>query len=238
MAERTSGYPTSGNGASSFHLWWDPAPVCSAVEVTLTVEWEPPVDRLCFWALQASFSDGTRRTGGAHLGLQWNPRYPGWRAVNWGGYSAAGSILDGTVSPLPSAPNDRNTRNYPWEPGAAYRLRIEPAEPGWWAGVITDPDGVRTEVRQLAGGGDRLEAPAVWSELFARCDDASVAVTWSDPVMEVGAMWGRPERYRVNYQAVENGGCSNTTVLAVDGGVMQISSTERLVDQDDTVPVG
>jgi hypothetical protein len=152
MAERTSGYPTSGNGASSFHLWWDPAPVCSAVEVTLTVEWEPPVDRLCFWALQASFSDGTRRTGGAHLGLQWNPRYPGWRAVNWGGYSAAGSILDGTVSPLPSAPNDRNTRNYPWEPGAAYRLRIEPAEPGWWAGVITDPDGNRTEVRQSGRG--------------------------------------------------------------------------------------
>jgi hypothetical protein len=30
----------------------------------------------------------------------------------------------------------------------------------------------------------------------------------------------------------------NTTVLALDGGVMQITSTERLVDQDATVPVG
>lgn len=135
------------------------APPSTVVEVTLTVEWEPPVDRLCFWALQVSFSDGRTRTGGAHLGLQWNPRYPGSRAVNWGGYASGGSILDGTVSPLPSAPNDRNTRDSPWEPGVPYRLRIEPAEPGWWAGIVTNASGESVEVRRLAGGGDRLEAP-------------------------------------------------------------------------------
>jgi hypothetical protein len=55
--------------------------------------------------------------------------------------------------------------------------------------------------------------------------------------MDAGGMWGRPERYRVNYQAVDKGGCSNTTVLAVDDGVLQISSTQRLVDQGATVPV-
>jgi hypothetical protein len=236
MALRTSGPPTSGNGASSFHLWWDPAPPSTVVEVSLTVEWQPPVDRLCFWALQASFSDGRNRTGGAHLGLQWNPRYPGRAAVNWGGYSAAGAILKGTTSPLPSTPNDPNTRDYPWKPGLAYRLRIEAAEPGWWAGVVIDPAGQRTEVRRLAGGGDRLEAPVVWSEIFARCDDRSVAVKWSDPAMLVGELWGRPERYRVNYQSEEHGGCSNTTVLQGDDGVLQVTSTERLVQQGAMVP--
>ena len=237
MKVRTTGRPPSGNGASSFHLWWDPAPVSRAVEVTLTVEWEPPVERLCFFALQASFSDGTRRTGGAHLGLQWNPRYPRWRAVNWGGYHSGGSILEGTVSPLPSAPNDRNTRDYSWEPGEPYRLRIEPAGSGWWSGVVTGPDGVPIEVRRLAGGGDRLEAPVVWSEIFARCDDPSVGVRWSDPSMLVGDTWVKPERYRVNYQAYDKGGCSNTTVLGTPAGVMQITSTERLVEQGAVVPV-
>lgn len=237
MALRTSGYPTSGNRASSFHLWWDPAPASDAVEVTLTVEWEPPVDELCFWALQVSFSDGRTRTGGAHLGLQWNPRYPRRRAVNWGGYSAAGEILQGTTSQLPSSPGDPNTRDYAWEPRTAYRLRIERGGPGWWSGVITDPSGESVEVRRLAGGGDRLEAPVVWSEVFARCDDASVAVRWADPEMSVGSRQITPAHYKVNYQSEDRGGCSNTTALATGEGVLQVTSTARVVDQGAMVPV-
>ena len=58
-AERTTGLPTSGNGASSFHLWWapDPPPLRSAHAV-LEVRAAPRVARLYFWALQVTFADG------------------------------------------------------------------------------------------------------------------------------------------------------------------------------------
>jgi len=237
-ARRERGFPTSSNGASSFHLWWQDVPVCAAVEVSLCVDFDPPVDRLCFWALQASFTDGRVRTGGAHLGLQWNPRYPGFRAVNWGGYHEGGGILDGTESPLRSTPNDRNTRDLWWEPGTVYRLRIEPAEPGWWSGKIEDDRRNVVEVRRLHGGGSRLATPAVWSEVFARCDDPQVAVTWSAPAFEVGGVRHPVTAYRVNYQDVRRGGCSNTTSRPIDGGVRQITNTERIIPQGALIPTG
>ena len=61
-----------GKGVSSFHLWWQDAPPepVVAVEVTLEVVEAPVVDRLYFWALQATFNDATTDHGGAHLGLQ------------------------------------------------------------------------------------------------------------------------------------------------------------------------
>ena len=83
--QRTSGEPTSRNGASSFHLIWDlpPTPLleCSAV---LEVVVPPQVPRLYFWALQASFASGSRFHGGAHIGLQWNTRHPGGTAARRG----------------------------------------------------------------------------------------------------------------------------------------------------------
>ena len=103
--QRTSGSPTSSNGASSFHLFWDVPPE-SLREVSVTIEViEPPtVDKLYFWALQASVEGaGGLRFGGAHFGLQHHPSYPGAGAVNWGGYRDGGGELDGSTSPLPSA---------------------------------------------------------------------------------------------------------------------------------------
>ncbi len=236
-AVRDRGYPTSGNGASSFHLWWVDVPPCSEVEVTLTVEWEPKIDRLCFWALQASFGDGRSRTGGAHLGFQWNPKFPRSRAVNWGGYSADGRVLDGTESPLRSTPADRNTRDFTWEPGVPYRLRIAPAERGWWAGIVRDPGGEVVEVRRLHGGGHRLEAPVVWSEVFARCDDESVSVRWEHPRYLLQEGWSAPTHYQVNYQSFERGGCSNTSVRLAGSGVAQVTNTMRTTAHGQQVPV-
>lgn len=235
---REQGFPTSGNGASSFHLWWQNTPTCDAVEVSITVDQEPQVDRLCFWALQVSFTDGRSRTGGAHIGLQWNPRYPRFRAVNWGGYHAGGGILSGTESPLRSTPGDPNTRDLWWEPGTTYRMRVAPAEPGWWSGTIEDERGNNIEIRRLNGGGNRLQAPAVWSEIFARCDDPSVSVTWSAPRLAVAGRFESPSHYQVNYQDVARGGCTNTTSLVADGGVRQLTNTKRVTPQGAVIPVG
>ena len=60
---------------SSFQLHWevDRGLPTVAVEATLEVDADPAVNELYFWALQASFGDGSQTFGGAHTGLQWNP---------------------------------------------------------------------------------------------------------------------------------------------------------------------
>lgn len=216
---RTSGYPTSSNGASSMHLWWEPRPTVEEVAVDLEVVAPPQVPRLYFWALQATFTDRTgRRHGGAHLGLQWHPGHPGSTAVNWGGYRPDGAgELAGTTSELPSAMGNLNTRDFEWRPGTPYRLRIHRTD-GGWAGEVGG-----THVRTLHAGGDRLTGLVVWSEVFARCDDPSTTVRWSgfDPL---------PDALRPTYQAHGDGGCANTTALPdAGGGVRQVTATDRLV---------
>lgn len=231
---RTSGEPRSANGASSFHLTWVLPPSAPLVEVSAVLEVvvPPAVDRLYFWALQVGFVDGAADRGAAHVGLQWNARHPGGRAVNWGGYAPAGGLLQGTSSALPSGPDDPNTRDYAWEPGRAYRLRVSPApgRPGGWQGEVTDlATGEATVVRHLDAGGDRLARPVVWSEVFARCEHPSVTVRWSE--LEGRTAAGRrvaPRGLAVNYQATAAGGCDNTTVVVDDAGVLQVTNAERL----------
>jgi hypothetical protein len=234
---RISGYPTSANGASSLHLRWQlPAGVGPVVAagVHLTVEGEPEVDELYFWALQASFRDRRgHRYGGAHLGLQWNRRHPGNRAANWGGYAPSGQVLSGSSSTLPSAPGDVNTRDLWWEPGRMVTLRISRAPGGGWDGRV---DGVR--IRTLYAGGDLLDDLMVWSEVFARCDDPPAAVRWSG--FHVETQEGHvvaPEAVVVNYQARTAGGCDNTTALADGPGVRQVTGVERLVPQGAHLPL-
>lgn len=229
-------------GVSSFHLWWDglPGEPVAAVAATLEVLVAPSVDRLYFWALQASFVDASgHRYGAAHLGLQWNPRFPRSRAANWGGYAEppARSILDGTPSPLPSTPNDPNTRDYPWEPGHPYRLRIHPGERGW-GGSITDlGTGETVEVRQLLAGGDRLAHAVVWSEVFARCDHPGVAVRWTD--LEAIATDGRvlrPSGVRLSFPS--GGDCPNTDVeLDAGGGLVQKTNQRRAARPGAVLPI-
>lgn len=199
------------------HLWWEPAPTgLASVSVELEIVVPPAVDRLYFWALQASFVDRGRQLGGAHLGLQWHPAHPGATAVNWGGYRAGGGELPGTTSVLPSATGNPNTRDYPWRPGTAYRLQIDADG----TGRVTDvAAGQTTVVRRLDIAGP-LSSPVVWSEVFARCDDPRVVVRWShfDPV---------PDAWRVTYQSVADGGCSNTSARLDAGAVLQVTNTDR-----------
>jgi len=234
---RTRGFPPSGNGASSFHLGWRlprGAGQLVAAGVTLEVLTPPVVGHLYFWALQVSFPGA----GAAHLGLQWNHRHPGFGAVNWGGYTAGGSLLTGTPSPLRSTPDDPNTRDYPWEPERAYRLRVQRVGDGAWRGEVRDlGTGEMTTVRDLMAGAPFLGDPMVWSEVFARCDDPSVTVRWSDleVVSEAGDRFV-PTALAVNYQSHADGGCANTTSLLDEaGGALQVTNAERSTPQGQAI---
>ncbi len=235
---RVRGEPGSANGASSFHLHWllDLDEPVVEVAAVLEVVVPPAVDRLYFWALQASFRDGRSDRGAAHVGLQWNRNHPRNRAVNWGGYGPGGQVLAGSTSVLPSAPDDPNTRDYPWEPGQRYRLRIAPApgRRGLWLGEVTDlASGRPTVIRHLDAGGDQLASPMVWSEVFARCDHPSVTARWSG-LEAVGSSGRRtrPKGLTVSYESGRAGGCDNTTVVADEHGVAQVTNARR------TVPAG
>jgi hypothetical protein len=223
FSARTSGFPTSSNRASSMHLHWEPAPrPTQRVSVVLEVVEPPVVPHLYFWALQASFVDDRgRRLGGAHLGLQWYDRHPGSTAVNWGGYRDGAGELDGEASPLPSATGNPNTRDYAWVPSREYLLTIDGDGDGWWRGTVTDvATGEATVVRRLNGGGTHLASPIVWSEVFARCDDPSVAVRWSrlDPT---------PTSLRPTYQSHADGGCANSRSAPDGDGWIQRTNVER-----------
>lgn len=247
-----TGSGRSGNGASSFHLTWEMPPQARGerlVEVSAVLEVlvSPRVEALYFWALQVDLGDAQGVWGTGHTGLQWNPRYPGATAVNWGGYASAvrgGAVLPGTLSSLPGFPDDPNTLAYAWSPGRPYRLRVFPSaeNPGGWRAEVTDlVSGAAQTIREVLLGEGRpmsgfqghLSRPVVWSEVFADCDAPSVTVRWSDlqAVDEVGKVI-RPEAVRVNYQSAEAGGCPDTTV-AVDevGRLTQVTNAPRLVDQ-------
>jgi len=252
---REAGPPRSPNGASSFHLVWElPAAARSArlVEVSAVLEIvvPPQVPALYFWALQVDFLAGDRFRGGAHTGLQWNRRYPGYTAVNWGGYASqedGGGILSGSISDLPGFPDDPNTLGYPWEPGRRYRLRIfrSPDRQGAWRAEVTDVAADETSViRDLyvdAGSeGGYLVRPIVWSEVFADFDAPSVTVRWRDleAVDESGARL-RPDRVRVNYQSAAEGGCTNSTATIDSvGAVLQVTNTPRTVEQGALLHIG
>jgi hypothetical protein len=220
----------------SFHLYWELPLPAREVAVTLEVVEAPSVERLYFWALQASFMDGSRSHGAAHLGLQWNPRFPDRKAANWGGYDPEGIVLSGSESVLPSTPQDRNTRDFPWQPGNKYRLRIHPSPASGWRGEVTDLEtGIATVVRDLHVGGDRLGRFMVWSEPFCECSDPRCVVAWSDPLaIGLGGDPIAPKAYRVNYKT---DGCPNTNSYSENGRVYQATGSERATPQGSLIPV-
>lgn len=223
LRERVSGAPTSANGASSFHLWWD-VPYgerFTSASVTLDVSRQPDLDRLVFFAMQVAFVKPGG--GGAHLGLQHHPAFPDRSAINWGGYDPHGALLEGTDSPLPSFDDDLNTRDYLWSPGRPYQLTIDrstddDADIHRWRGSCTDLiSGESVVVRELYNPGRYLRAPVVWVESFAPCDAPRFEARWSNATIvtekgEVRAI----SRMRADYQHHAAGGCTNTNSF-VDG---------------------
>ncbi len=233
---RDSGFPESGNGASSLHLWWQ-LPVgerYTAASVTLEVEKRPDLGQLVFAALQVAFVKPGG--GGAHFGLQHNPRFPRSSAVNWGGYDPHGGLLEGTDSSLPSTQNDPNTRDYAWQEGVPYRLSIirgHERGDGWraWEGAITDLEsGDVTVVRRLWSAGEYLRAPVMWMESFAPCDAPSFQIRWSDAAVVTEDEGIVPvSTVRADYQAYAAGGCTNTDTVVEGGAFVQTTGVERTV---------
>lgn len=218
---RLSGRPPSANGASSLHLVWEVPTGDELVEasVTVVVPAFPSVPRLYFWALQVSFADGA----GAHLGLQWGADPPRrMRHVNWGGYGPSGAELTGQPSNLPSSFANANTRDFDWEPGRPYRLRIARTAEGW-AGWVDD-----TLVRCLDAPGETVSYPVVWSEVFADCDHPAASVRWSG--LEVVTRSGRRLAVRsvvARYQSRHDGGCDNTASWTDGDAFVQSTNADR-----------
>jgi hypothetical protein len=231
------------------HLYWnmDPnlGPLVEASAVLEVLE-APTVAKTYFWALQASFTDadGTDH-GAAHLGLQWYPPHPNSGAVNWGGYPPQHSnwqvTLTGSESPLPSTTNDPNTRDYPWQVGVQYRLRIFRSPSQGWRATITDlSTGTVDLVRDLWLGGNQLRSLIVWTEWFCERRDPSVSVRWSEFVaIDSYGVAHAPVSVLVNHPA---DGFTNTAHVVEESGphakILQVMKTRRKVRHGTVIPVG
>lgn len=217
--------------ASSFHCAWDTVTeFAKEVHVDFTCMVEPTVDDLYFWALQCSFYDASdNELGGAHTGLQWNSSHPENNAVNWGGYDNLSVELPGSVSQFPSTPDNDNTRDYLWNVGQTYHLRIWVSDPGEISASI-DGELIRT---LICDDTVKLGSYTMWSEIFAQCSDPSVTVKWEnmriinmsdDEVLET--------EFFINYQAEENDGCLNTNTYEYNESIRQQTNTTRITPQD------
>jgi hypothetical protein len=244
---RVAGPPPSGNGASSFHLWWmlPTAGPFSEVTAVFEVTRPPEVARLYFWALQVSFVEAGRELGAGHTGLQWHPSAPAG-AVNWGGYYSGGApagsdgTLPGTESALPPVDGNPHTRHFPWSAGRKYRFRVWSPTEGAWRSEVTDVDGGGTTVvRDLLVDAHGLASPLVWSEVFAACDDPPTEVRWSQLEAIEGPGQAREgpiqkdqikkdqiqkvRSVRLTYQSFADGGCSNTETYADEESFVQVT---------------
>jgi hypothetical protein len=227
---RTTGLPTSPNEASSLHLVYPPT-VAVELQVTVEVMIVPTSNRIVFWAVQPDLisSSGTS-LGVSHFGLQWQPSHPNSRAVNWGGYdSATGSELSGSVSSLPSATGNPNTRDFQWLANRQYRYRVWSPSVGVWRGEIRDlVTSTTTVVRELSVPGSTLLRGAVlFTESFEVCQNSS-AVKWTNLQFTLAnASLSTPASATASYALFSDGACTNTNQLTLGGGIVQTTGTAR-----------
>ena len=87
---------------------------------------------------------------------------------------------------------------------------------------------VSTVIRDLHPAGDRISGVTMWSEVFARCDDPSVAIRWSDAeaLLNTGSQV-LPSGFRVNYQSHQDGGCANSDSSCDEVGIVQRTTVQR-----------
>jgi hypothetical protein len=227
-------------GVSAFHLWWQGLEGEELAEVSVGFEVlrEPASDRTYFWALQATFADGHRSYGAAHLGLQWYSRFADCRAANWGGYASPPDqgVFNGTPPALPGFPDDPNTRAYPWRTGVVYEFRIRRGERGWAGEVADTSTGERVVLRELLAGGDRLRDVVLWAEVFAPCEAPTTEVRWTDlAAVTAAGERRRPDRVRLSLPG--DGNCPNSDLVLDERGFRQVTGAVRHVSDGLTYPV-
>jgi hypothetical protein len=93
--------------------------------------------------------------------------------------------------------------------------------------------GRTTVVRELFVAGSTIEAPMVWSEVFADCDAPTTIVRWSDlELTSADGSRSSVRTVRTNYQTVVDGGCSHSNSAVASDAFEQVTSTPR------TTPAG
>lgn len=242
---RAESSPPPYSGPTSAHLWFEgvPSGPWRSVSATLEVVTEPSVSYLYFWALQASFADaGGTVFGAAHTGLQWNPRHPAGRAVNWGGYRRTddvSSVLDGTHSTLPGIAGDENTRNFSWTAGVGYQFTISRTDSGWRSTVVDTSTGERTVIRELFAGGDRLNGFVVWMEIFAPCDAPTTLVRWSGLAVanEARGVRHQVRSLRTSFPDVP-GACTNNDARVDGSSWLQLTNDRRTTRTASSLTIG
>ncbi|MCB1257980.1 MAG: hypothetical protein KDB26_12785, partial [Microthrixaceae bacterium] len=131
-------------------------------------------------------------------------------------------------------------RDFDWRPGRPYRLAIcradsADAPDGFraWRATVEDRDsGDTTVMRDLYVPAERIMGVSVWSEVFARCDDPSTEIRWSNAqVVGPSGEVTYPRRALVNYQSHADGGCANTCSSSGNHGLIQRTNTDRTVSQ-------
>jgi hypothetical protein len=242
VGERVAGTPTSASGASSFFLWWDLPYGERLVEVsvTLDVASRPEIDRLVSFAIQGTF---VKPGGGScHLGLQHHPRFPDRGAVNWEGYTAKGERLESSEPLLPSATQEKATRDFRWDKGVPYRLTIErgderPDDVFPWLGSITNlRTGDRDEIRQLFSKSPYIRGPVMYIESFGPCDGPRFEARWSNATaVSVDGGVRAVKSMRVDYQPHAAGGCTNTNARVEGNEFVQRAGQMRTTKAGSTI---
>lgn len=242
VGERVAGTPTSASGASSFFLWWDLPYGERLVEVsvTLDVASRPEIDRLVSFAIQGTF---VKPGGGScHLGLQHHPRFPDRGAVNWEGYTAKGERLESSEPLLPSATQEKATRDFRWDKGVPYRLTIERGDerPDGlfpWLGSITNlRTGDRDEIRQLFSKSPYIRGPVMYIESFGPCDGPRFEARWSNATaVSVDGGVRAVKSMRVDYQPHAAGGCTNTNARVEGNEFVQRAGQMRTTKAGSTI---
>ncbi len=87
-------------------------------------------------------------------------------------------------------------------------------------------------IRDLDGGGSRLDHIVMWCEVFAPCEAPSVTVRWEDPTVTDAHGAATPVTdAKVNYQPHDRGGCTNTNAVADGPAFLQATAVPRTTRQ-------
>jgi len=180
--------------------------------------------------------------GSCHLGLQHHPRFPDRGAVNWEGYTAKGERLESSEPLLPSATQEKATRDFRWDKGVPYRLTIErgderPDDVFPWLGSITNlRTGDRDEIRQLFSRSPYIRGPVMYIESFGPCDGPRFEARWSNATaVSVDGGVRAVKSMRVDYQPHAAGGCTNTNARVEGNEFVQRAGQMRTTKAGSTI---